>query len=75
MISQFMGSSPTSGTVLTVQSLLRILPLSLPLPAGAFSLPLKINKPFLKMLKAGMTTVSMTAPAQVTPAVASDTQQ
>ena len=42
-ISQFVSSSPTSGSVLTAWSLLQILclPLSLPLPAHAFSLALK----------------------------------
>ena len=44
-ISQFMGSSPVSGFVLTVGSLLGILslPLALPLPYS-LSLSLKINK-------------------------------
>ena len=45
MISQFVSSSPTTGTVLTAQSLFRILsvPLSDPLPLD-LSLSLKINK-------------------------------
>ena len=51
MISQFMSSSPTSGSVLTVWSLpgILLLPLSLPLPHSCsccLSLSLKINKHF-----------------------------
>ena len=51
MISQFVGSSPTSGSALTAQSLLEILSLPLcPSPVCALCLPpslsfsLKINK-------------------------------
>ena len=47
MISRFMGSIPTSGSVLTVGSLLRILSLFFslcPFLPGAVALSLKINK-------------------------------
>ena len=45
MISQFVGSSPTSGSSLTVWSLLGILSLSLPYSCSlSLSLSLKINK-------------------------------
>ena len=50
MISRFVGLSPTSGSVLTVQSLLGILSLSIsPCPTSARSLSLKINKLFKKI--------------------------
>ena len=44
MISWFVGSSPTLGSALVVQSLLGILSLSLPLLLLTLSLSLKINK-------------------------------
>ena len=54
MISQFVSLSPTSGCVLTVQSLLRILcpPLSLPLPhLGSVCISLKSKYTFKKVKK------------------------
>ena len=49
MISQFVGSSPASGSVLTARSQLGILSLSLPSPAR--SLSLKVNKNIKKKKK------------------------
>ena len=44
MISRFVGSSPASGSVLTVRSMLGILSLSLPHPLLACSLCVSQNK-------------------------------